>query len=138
MGQKQKAHFGFTKLLVQDLEKAAAFYSSVCGLTEWARVEAEIAGRPIQEIMYSPTAEGGGTFVLLTFLDNAAPAREEVIIGFQTDDLEAFVERALAAGGKVVEPIRVMAEHGVKVAFVADVEGHLIEVVELLPGAYQQ
>ncbi len=136
MAQQNGTHFGFTKLLVQDLDKCAAFYSEVCGLTETYRVESEIAGRAISEIMYAPTAEGGASFVLLKFLDAKGPYSEEVIIGMQTDDLEAFVQRAEAAGGRVVDPIRSMPEHGVKVAFVADVEGHLLEVVELLPGAY--
>ena len=135
MTEQTLSHFGFTKLLVQDLEKSAAFYSAVCGLTETYRVESEIAGRPIKEIMYAPTAEGGASFVLLSFLDAKGPHREEVILGFQTEDLEAFVKRAQDAGGKVVDPIRSMPEHGVKVVFITDVEGHLLEVVELLPGA---
>jgi predicted enzyme related to lactoylglutathione lyase len=36
-----------------------------------------------------------------------------------------------AAGGRVTDPIRAMPEHRVRVAFVRDVEGHLIEVVQL-------
>ncbi len=128
------AHFGFSKLLVNDLEAAATFYSSVCGLTELARVTSDIAGRPISEIMYNPTGEGGATFVLLQFTDSDARGSDEVIIGFQTDDVDAFVERAVAAGGSIVEAVKSMPEHGVRVGFVADPEGHLIEVVELLAG----
>jgi catechol 2,3-dioxygenase-like lactoylglutathione lyase family enzyme len=86
----QKAHFGFTKLVVQDLEKAAAFYKEVCGLTELARVSAGVNDRKIDEIMFNPTGEGAATFVLFKFLDRAAPAKEEVILGFQTPDLTAF------------------------------------------------
>lgn len=127
------AHFGFTKLLVNDLEACAAFYSAVCGLRELARVDAEIAGRPIREIMYHPSAEGGATFVLLQFLDQPGTG-SEAILGFQTDDLPGFVQRATAAGAQVVDPIKELPEHGVKVAFVRDVEGHLLEVVELLQG----
>jgi predicted enzyme related to lactoylglutathione lyase len=127
------AHFGFTKLLVNDLEGCAAFYSGVCGLRELARVDAEIAGRPIREIMYHPTADGGATFVLLQFLDRPGTG-SEAILGFQTDDLQDFVRRAVAAGGQVADPTTELPEHGVKVAFVRDVEGHLLEVVELLRG----
>jgi lactoylglutathione lyase len=127
------AHFGFTKLLVNDLEGCAAFYSAVCGLSELARVDAEIAGRPIREIMYHPTADGGATFVLLQFLDRPGNG-SEAILGFQTDDVQDFVQRAVAAGGQVADPIKELPEHGVKVAFVRDVEGHLLEVVELLRG----
>jgi lactoylglutathione lyase len=126
-------HFGFTKLLVNDLESSAAFYSAVCALRELARVDGEIEGRPIREIMYHPTADGGATFVLLQFLDKP-DAGNDVILGFQTEDLPAFVERRLSAGGQLVDPIKSLPEHGVKVAFVRDVEGHLLEVVELLRG----
>jgi lactoylglutathione lyase len=133
MSDTAKAHFGFTKLLVNDLEKSATFYATVCGLQELARVESEIAGRPIREIMYHPTGDGGATFVLLQFMDQPV-AGSDVILGFQTEDLSGFVERALAAGGQLADPIKSLPEHGVKVAFVRDAEGHLLEVVELLRG----
>ncbi|WP_449469062.1 VOC family protein [Sphingobium chungangianum] len=126
------SHFGFTKLVVQDLEGTAAFYKDVAGLVEMARIQDTVGDRQIDEILFNATGEGGATFVLFKFLDRDAPARDEVILGFQTSDLEAFVERVQKAGGNVVQPIEVREAHGVKVAFVTDAEGHLIEVVELL------
>lgn len=128
-----KAHFGFTKLVVQDLEAMATFYRDVAGLTEMARVQAMVGDREIDEILFNPTREGGSTLVLFKFLDRIAPAQEEVILGFQTPDIAAFMERTRASGGAVVTDIESQAQHGVKVAFVTDPEGHLIEVVELLP-----
>lgn len=125
-------HFGFTKLVVHDLERCAAFYQQVCGLTEMARVQDGIGGRKIDEILFHPTREGAATFVLFKFLDRDSPANNEVILGFETADLAAFVERVRVSGGKVIEGIKSMPEHGVKVAFVTDPEDHLIEVVELL------
>jgi catechol 2,3-dioxygenase-like lactoylglutathione lyase family enzyme len=125
-------HFSFTKLVVGDLEKCADFYKDVCGLTELARVTAEIEGRAIHEIMFHPTADGASTFVLLTFPDAPKPAGGEVILGFVTPDIEAFVKRTIAAGGRLTQPIASQPQHGVKVAFVRDIEGHLIEVVEML------
>lgn len=129
--RRADAHFSFTKLLVADLERAAAFYTAVCGLVELQRVESSIAGRPIREINYHPTDPGGGTLTLLQFLDARAPARDETILGFTTTDIAAFCARAVAAGGRVVDPIRAMPEHRLRVAFVEDVEGHWIEVVQL-------
>jgi predicted enzyme related to lactoylglutathione lyase len=52
-------------------------------------------------------------------------------MGFITPDLAALLDRAKAAGGELARPIRDMPEHKVKVAFVKDNEGHLIEVVEM-------
>ena len=132
MAEVSTDHFGFTKLLVRDMEACAQFYTSVCGLVELARVDSEIGGRAISEIMYHPTGEGAATFVLLKFEDQAPPVSNEVIVGFQTADVDAFVERALQAGGKLVDPVKDLPEHGVRVGFVSDIEGHLIEVVELL------
>jgi len=127
-----KGHFGFTKLIVNDLEKTVAFYKEVCGLEEWARVSADVNGREIDEIMLQPTAENGATLVLWKWRDRDAIVVDEVILGFQTPDVTAFVQRVRDAGGTIVQGIKDMPEHGVRVAFVTDVEGHLIEVVELL------
>jgi predicted enzyme related to lactoylglutathione lyase len=126
------AHFSCTKLVVADLEKACAFYTSVFGLTEQARVNAAIEDRPISEIMFNPTAPGGATFVLMAYSDTASPALSESIILFITPDLGELLDKASSAGGRVVQEMRDMPEHGVKVAFIRDIEGHLIEVVELL------
>lgn len=125
-------HFGFTKLVVGDLEKSAAFYKSVCELTEMARVNAVIEGRAISEIMFVATGQGAATFVLLAYPDAPTPKTGELILGFITQDVDAFVARACKAGGSVAQEAQKQPEHGVKVAFVRDVEGHLIEVVELL------
>jgi catechol 2,3-dioxygenase-like lactoylglutathione lyase family enzyme len=127
-----KAKFNFSKLVVRDLDRCAAFYRDVCGLREIARVDADIAGRPIREIMFHPTSEGGANFVLLTFLKEAPPAAGEMIVGMETADLAAFIERAEKAGGRVEQAPRVFEAYHVKVAFVRDVEGHLIEVVQQL------
>jgi len=130
-GSTADAHFSFTKLLVDDLEKTAAFYKSVCGLVEQQRVDATIDGRPISEITFLPTYPGGGSLTLLKFVAAPKPHNDELILGFTTADIEAFVERVKAAGGRVSDPIRAMPEHHLRVAFVQDVEGHLIEVVQL-------
>ena len=63
-------HFGFTKLIVGDLERSADFYKSVCELTESGRVDATIEGRRISEIMFNATGQGAATFVLLTYPDD--------------------------------------------------------------------
>lgn len=131
MTQNSTAHFGFTKLLVQDLEKSAKFYTEVCGLTELHRVDAQIAGRPISEIMFNATGPGAAMFVLLKFLDDEGSTGRDVVLGFQTDDVAAFVQRAVDAGGSIVDRVRDNPEHGVMVGFVSDPEGHLIEVVQV-------
>jgi lactoylglutathione lyase len=126
------ASFGFTKLIVGDLEKSAAFYKSVCGVVEQARIDGALDGRPMSEILFDPATPGGPTLVLFTFHDTPKPATSEVILGFITPDLDAVLDRVRAAGGSVVEEMGNRPELGVKVAIVRDIEGHLIEVVQML------
>jgi predicted enzyme related to lactoylglutathione lyase len=124
--------FGFTKLVVGDLDKSAAFYSHVFGVKEQYRVHADICGREIDEILFETATPGGATFVLLRYADSPAPSSDEVILGFITEDVDGVCARAMDAGGSVTREARDQPEHGVRVAFVADVEGHLIEVVQPL------
>ncbi|MBU6392980.1 MAG: VOC family protein [Sphingomonadales bacterium] len=124
--------FMFTKLLVSNLDAAADFYSSVVGLVEMQRVEAVIDGRPVTEVVYMPTYPGGPMFILARFHDVEAPARSELIMGFASADLDAFVARALAAGGTIIEAPREIPGAYMRVAFVADTEGHVLQVTQML------
>lgn len=125
-------HFAFTKLVVADLAVAEAFYTAVFDLSPTHRVQSDIAGRPIDEVMFAATAPGASTFVLLTYPDLTEPSSDEVIVGFVTDDVDAVLQRAVEAGGQVAREPRDMPEHGVRVGFATDPEGHLIEVVQVL------
>jgi catechol 2,3-dioxygenase-like lactoylglutathione lyase family enzyme len=54
-------------------------------------------------------------------------------LGFATPDIDAFVERALAHGGTLLDPVHASGASGsnVQVAVVADPEGHWVEVVQI-------
>ena len=123
-------YFSFTKLVVADLDRCARFYEAVCGLKPQARVEGAVAGRPITEIIYEPTNKGGGSFILLAYNDGPPVASGEIITGFASEDAEAFAAKAVAEGGAVIEAVRDAPAHSLKVGFVADPEGHLIEVIQ--------
>ena len=130
-------HFAFTKLVVADLEASAAFYTQVFGLHEQYRVTDEIGGRPMQEILFEATAPGGGSFVLLHFDDMPEPVAgsviaPSVIAGFVTDEIDDVFTRAVAAGATVVDPVHDAPEHGVRVGFLTDPDGHLLEICQLL------
>jgi lactoylglutathione lyase len=125
------ALFGHVKVVVDDLDRCAAFYRDVCGLVEYGRADATMNGRAGTEVMFAPS-DGGAMFVLVKFHGAPAPQSTDVLLGFRTDDLERFCERLAAAGGRVTQEITTVAEHGVKVAFVADVEGNVLEVLQLL------
>lgn len=92
-------------------------------------------GGPIREITYLPTAEGGGSLTLIKFLNAAGPVKGESILGFVTTDIVAFLQRATENGGAITQAITDMPDYGIKVAFIEDPEGHLIEVVQMNPAA---
>jgi predicted enzyme related to lactoylglutathione lyase len=125
-------HFSFTKIVVTDLEVCGAFYAEVFGLREQYRLRSEIAGRAIDEVLFEATAPGAGSFILLRFVESTGPASVGVIPGFVTDEIEGLFARAVAAGGSVEQPIADAPAHGVRVGFLADPEGRLIEVVQRL------
>jgi predicted enzyme related to lactoylglutathione lyase len=129
------ADYSFSKLIVHDLEKMAAFYRDVYGLHAVHRVRGQsIGGEEIDEIMVSkdPTAQFG-SLVLLKYLGRAPSPTGELILGFTTDDLPGLLERVCAAGGGVHAPIREIPEMKLRVAFATDPEGHLAELVQMLP-----
>lgn len=127
-GRTLDMDFMFTKLRVDDLDATAAFYTNVCGLVEMHRVEAKIAGRAVSEIVYQPTVSGGPMFVLVKFHDAPPSGNDEVMLGFSTKDLDAFVERLKAAGGSVLEQTQ---DDYFRHAFAQDVEGHQLQVTQL-------
>lgn len=134
MAATKISHFGFCKMVVADLDKVADFYREVFGLIEWQRVKMEqssTTGGPLEEIVFRATAEGGPSLTIVELKDRPAPALGETILGFITDDIEALLDRAVKAGGSIATPVKHQPEHGVRVTFIRDNEGHLVEVVQL-------
>lgn len=134
MSGPRSTTFSFTKLVVDDLEKIAAFYTRVYDLKEVTRVQAEIGSEAIDEIILGTGSEmSPGSLILLEFVDRPPPRTGEVLLGFTTDDLPALLDRVLAAGGGIHAGIKEMPEMGLRVAFATDPEGHLAELVQMLP-----
>lgn len=125
--------FGFTKLVVGDLEKMKAFYMNAYDLKQFDRVQADIGIDPIDEIMLGrDSGFGPGSLVLLRFTELAPPRPGAAILGFITDDLQALLDRVVAHGGRVHAAIKDIPEMKVRVAFAKDPEGNLAELVQML------
>ncbi len=130
MADGPESKFAFTKLVVADLARMAAFYEDVYRLTEVGRYGGEVAGHPIDEIILGRGGASSG-LILFTFLDRDTPTTGELLLGFTTDDIEALFERGVAAGGSVWADIKDPDLPGVAlVGFLADPEGHVAEVVQ--------
>ena len=56
----------------------------------------------------------------------------EAIVGFTVEVIEDTIAAAQDAGGRVVTPAQTLPDHGMKVSYIADPEGHTIELLQLL------
>jgi catechol 2,3-dioxygenase-like lactoylglutathione lyase family enzyme len=135
MSSSPGATYSFTKVVVDDLDAMAHYYSDVYGLQEIQRVKDDVDGAPIEEIILGIDGSYGG-LILWKWLARPGPPIGEVILGFTTPDIEALFARAETAGATVRErPKEHDAAPGFLVGFVADPEGHLAEVVQPLEQA---
>jgi lactoylglutathione lyase len=123
--------FTMTKLVVADLEAASAFYTAVCGLAVVDRIE----GPTFAEVIMRSSARGSATLILITYRGEAARAPGECVLVFETDDAAGFVDRAIAAGGRVTQPPQHLPEMGLTFAMVTDPEGHVVEALQRHPAA---
>ena len=122
-----------TKLVVEDLEKSAAFYCEAYGLEQKGRIQADIGGEAIDEIFLGRPGEQGVPLMVMKYLDRPAPPTGEVMLVFMTQDIEALCERVVRAGGSVYVPPYQSEATPVTAAFTKDPEGHVSENVQL-PG----
>jgi catechol 2,3-dioxygenase-like lactoylglutathione lyase family enzyme len=126
---KGDARFLGAALAVDDLEKSVTFYKAVCGLTEIGRVNAQLGGRDIVEVLFN-SGDGPATFMLLKHARAFKPPVDEAMIFFTTEDIKAFFERAVAHGAKVVDAPLYRADYGVASTLLRDLEGHLFGAIE--------
>ena len=129
------ARFVFTKLVVADEERMAAYYAGVYGLDLISRVEgmsASGAGAFREVILGRRETPHEGSLVIICFPERPAPRDQECILGFLTDDLDELAVRITASGGRLSGEIRDLPEHGLRVVFSTDPEGHVAENVQVL------
>jgi lactoylglutathione lyase len=113
---------------VVDLERALEFWHGVCGLPVISRTEIPTA---LEAILQSP--HGGSRMQLAQQLDNSGPIDMGTAMWklyVNTDDCRELYDRAVAAGCESVMEPQSLDRWPVKVAFVKDFDGYLVEFVE--------
>ena len=108
---------------VSDMARSEAFYSAVFGMSVMMRPNAH------EHIMMSP---GSTTMLVLATADHAgaaAPKEGVVGFGFNVPDLEAVMQRAVAAGGTIAEPIGPL-HYDIRTGILRDPDGALIEAYQ--------
>jgi catechol 2,3-dioxygenase-like lactoylglutathione lyase family enzyme len=124
--------FSFAKLVVEDLDASRRFYETVAGVSNPQEIKSKLAGRPLRELIYND-ASGRPLLILFSYEDDQPAGKGDMFLGFATPDINAFIDRGLANGATLLDPIHVSGASGssVQVAVLGDPEGHWIEVVQV-------
>ena len=125
--------FAFTKIAVADLDAAERFYREAIGLKLIARTTAPDGDYGQEECIMSVTGgNDANQLILIRYLNRPAPKPEEAWTGFAVSDVEESVAAVERGGGKVLMPPFEVPDYGIKATVVADPEGHLIELIQML------
>jgi predicted enzyme related to lactoylglutathione lyase len=116
-------YLSMAKITVTDLDRCAAFYTSLCDFDQEERVEEGA----YQERLLSRSDGVGATLVLVA--DGSTPMTGNSLLVFETDDLHKLLETATAAGGKVVQPPTPLEHLSLTYAFFSDPEQRLTEAI---------
>jgi predicted enzyme related to lactoylglutathione lyase len=106
---------------VANLDRAAAFYTTVIGRP----LKHEVFGG-VPHAMFA-TAETKTTVTGALIEDATRPRGAGVTIYLDVAGVQAAVERALAAGGKVIQPTTDIGPFGT-IALIADLDGNVVGV----------
>lgn len=121
--------FFFTKIVVGDVGAAERFYTRALGLEVTSRVKRD-GDKPVEETIFIvPGHDAGSRFIVERSFDRDPPPTGETVLGFFVGDVQESVDAALEAGARLIHPIQDNPEHQVRLAFVADPEGHVIELL---------
>jgi len=124
-------------LAVADLAAAAAWFCDVFGLVPELTLRVEAIGLDIEMLIHP----GYGYRLELLHRPGSQPSRKPGTpaeaalregyghVAFDVTDLDAAYDRALARGARPVMPPCPAPEPGVRMAFIADPEGNLIELL---------
>ena len=124
-------------LSVRDLAAAEAWYCDTFGYTRELALRVDAIDLDIVMLIHSghddrlELLHRPGSGPGLRAADPAAAALSEAFghIAFDVADLDAAFERAVGRGARVVMAPRPSPEPGVRMAFVADPEGNLVELL---------
>jgi catechol 2,3-dioxygenase-like lactoylglutathione lyase family enzyme len=126
--------FAFTKIVVGDLDAAERYYGATLGLTRVAYIEFGEGTNALQEVILavpdSPT--NWARLNLIHFPNRPVPAPGETVIGFMVDDVEKTAVAMTQAGGRITVPVRELTDYRMKLAYVADPEGQIVEILQTL------
>jgi Lactoylglutathione lyase and related lyases len=119
----------FTALDVADLDKSLAFYHGVFGMAEKLRIE---GAEEVEVGIDFPQAPSSPRILLVGRKDKVAQRSASGFnrIALLVTGIEKLCERATMHGGRILKPVADIRAHKVKIAFLADPDGHIVELIE--------
>lgn len=126
--------FAFTKMVVANLEAAEQFYCQTLGLSRVTYIEFGEGLGQLQEVILTVpnAATGAAQLNLIRYPNKPIPAPGETVIGFMVSDVDATVAAMAEAGARITVPVVEMADHHLKLAYLTDLDGHIIEIIQTL------
>lgn len=124
--------YAFTKIIVADLALMERFYCDSLGLKVQARIAVDKPGWALRETILTFGDPSGTLLNLVQYLDRPCPAPGEAVIGLSVDSIDAVIDAATRGGGSVATPPVDVPDHGLRIAYIADPEGHLLELLQPL------
>lgn len=126
--------FSFTKIIVEDLPAAQNFYTQVLGLQVAGHLDLGEGKDLMNEVILRVAGAQPHSpyLILVNYPNRTCPAPGEATTGFVVDDLDAILAEAVAAGGGVEFPAADLPEHGLRVAYISDPQGHRIELLQVV------
>jgi predicted enzyme related to lactoylglutathione lyase len=107
----------YVMLMVADMARALRFYT-----------DAFDASVSFDSAHWSEFTVAGATIALHS---GGSGADTQTGLGFEVDDLDAAIQQASDAGGRVTSPIRDRPDEGIRIAEIADTEGNRLSVAEV-------
>lgn len=119
----------FTALDVADLDKSLAFYRGLFGMAEKLRIE----GTEEIEVGIDFSQATASPRIMLVGQKRKVPQKTSSAfnrIALLVTGIEDLCERSTRHGGRILKPVTDIKAHKVKIAFLADPDGHTIELIE--------
>ncbi len=130
--------FHATKLIVRDRDAAERFYEAIGMKVVSRNVGGEGNVRQSQSWLSESGDMSTHVLILSQFLEVAAPPHPtyptEAWLALTVPDVDATAEAAKKLGGKVLRTGQDRPEHNVRAGMVADLDGHIIELVGPMTG----
>lgn len=125
--------FGFTKLVVRDVDASVDFYRGVFNMLPLHRLTSDEHEYALDEVILSLGGTSDGHRLAITrYLRRPCPPAGAAWTGFVVPDLAKTLADIEKAGGRIDVPMHANKQHGVLVALAADPDGHMIEVVQFI------